>query len=208
MIRIGVVGRVQGGAHDGKYIFIYPEAPLSDGYSVYCATDTTFAHLPPERECYRKWLPNDQWLPDHIRQNFPAIAWDEGLPPPRLSAQQPHAIRFGIVGRIQGGVYDSWYIFIRPRGAPDDPETSYTVYLCTDVTFRFAPEIRGYSDYWLPNYDSLSHDLQRHYPEIVWDEQIEPPQFGRDPRLTEIAQRLRERFKRTQTEETDDQGRL
>jgi hypothetical protein len=89
---------------------------------------------------------------------------------------------------------------IRPHGALNDLETSYTVYICTDTTFCLAPEVRGYSDYWRPNYASLSHDLQRHYPEIMWAEQIEPLQFRVDPRLAEIAQHLRERFQQTQTD--------
>ncbi|MDW8297962.1 MAG: hypothetical protein RML95_01360 [Anaerolineae bacterium] len=216
-IRVGVVGRVSGGTYDSWYVFVYAETPPSDGYSVYSSPDAAFAHMPPARECHCKWLPNEERLADYIRQNFPTIIWDDQIAPPRFSAEQPHEIRFGIVGRVQGGMHDSWYIFIRPRGEPDDPETSHTVYLCTDTTFCLAPEIRGYSDYWLPDYDSLVHDLQRHYPAIVWDEQIEPPQLRPDPRLARLAERFVEHMaqKRRESEanqptepnETDEQGR-
>jgi hypothetical protein len=107
-------------------------------------------------------------------------------------------IRLNTVGRAQGGSYDGWYIVILPKTTAQ--AESYTLYQSTEPTFAFDPSARTCYDTWLDSYESLARHVVQHFPDIVWDEQLPPPRFATDPRLTRLAARFRERTRRTNQE--------
>ncbi len=109
-----------------------------------------------------------------------------------MSEQTPQTIRLNVVGRVQGGRYDGWYVVVVPKSAPESAD-SYTVYTCTDTTFAFAPEVRECYNTWLPNYDSLEYHITQQFPVIDWDESIPPPRFTSNPRMMNLAARFRAR---------------
>ncbi len=119
-----------------------------------------------------------------------------------MSEQTPQTIRLNVVGRVQGGRYDGWYLVILSKSAPEGAD-SYTVYICTDTTFAFAPEVRECYNTWVPNYDSLEHHIAQHFPVIDWDESIQPPRFTSNPRMMNLATRFRARAQDRPTNQED-----
>ncbi|PJF37406.1 MAG: hypothetical protein CUN49_00345 [Candidatus Thermofonsia Clade 1 bacterium] len=115
-------------------------------------------------------------------------------------------IRFGVVGRVQGGPYNDWYIYIRLSGSPEAPESAYMLYGCTDATFTFTPERNGYFDLWLENYAALEASIARHFPAIAWQEQIAAPRFQSSARLRRLIQRLRTRITPAEGSSATDQS--
>ncbi|MCE7947844.1 MAG: hypothetical protein DYG88_10490 [Chloroflexi bacterium CFX4] len=114
-----------------------------------------------------------------------------------MSEQTSPTIRLNVVGRVQGGRYDGWYLVVLPKAAPEAAD-SYTVYICTDTTFAFAPEVRECYNTWLPNYDSLEYHIAQHFPAVEWDESIPPPRFTSNPRTMNLAARFRARAQGSQ----------
>jgi hypothetical protein len=107
-------------------------------------------------------------------------------------------IRLNTVGRVKGGRHDGWYIFILPRATAQ--AESYTLYQCTEATFAFDPSARTCYDTWFDSHETLEGYIAQHFPDIVWDEQLPPPRFTADPRLTRLAARFRERIQRADQE--------
>jgi hypothetical protein len=122
-----------------------------------------------------------------------------------MSEQTPQTIRLNVVGRVQGGRYDGWYLVVLPKSAPEAAD-SYTVYICTDTTFAFAPEVRESYNTWLPNYESLEDHIAQHFPAIDWDESLPPPRFTSNPRMMNLAARFRTRAQDSQTDQARQAG--
>ena len=102
-------------------------------------------------------------------------------------------IRLNTVGQIENGAYTGWYVLVIPKNTPGFGD-SYTVYVCTDATFTFEPQIRECFDEWVQNMPSLEGLFEEKYTDVTWHPEITPPVMGATtPRASSLAERFRER---------------
>jgi len=111
-------------------------------------------------------------------------------------------IRQNTVGQISAGKYAGYYIVVIPKQSPGF-DVSYTIYICTDLTFAFDPAVRECYDSWVQNKLDLESYFEYKSLDVRWDDSITPPQFGPPtPEMKSLMERFQARFDRASKDTT------